>query len=166
MPVYEFYCQDCHRIFNFFSKTVNTSKIPSCPKCGNPALSRRISKFAVTGRAKENSEDDFPIDETKMEKAMMMLAKEAENMPEDDPREGAKLMRRLTEMTGLGLGPGMEEALRRMENGEDPETVEAEMGDVMENGDPFVLPDKAGKKGGNAPLLRGAPKRDDHLYDL
>ena len=35
-------------------------------------------------------------------------------------------MRKLTDVTGLKLGPGMEEALNRMEAGEDPEQVEAD----------------------------------------
>jgi hypothetical protein len=34
MPIYEFYCEDCHTIFNFFSKNVNTTKKPN----GRPAL--------------------------------------------------------------------------------------------------------------------------------
>ncbi len=42
-------------------------------------------------------------------------------------------MRRLFEATGMPVGAGMEEALRRMESGEDPEKIEEEMGDVMED---------------------------------
>ncbi|MFZ2631693.1 MAG: zinc ribbon domain-containing protein [Desulfosalsimonadaceae bacterium] len=163
MPVYEFYCRDCHTVFGFFSGTINTTTVPACPKCGNPKLTRQISRFAVTGSARENTGDDFPVDEGKMERAMMMLAKEAETIPEDDPREAAKLMRRLTDMTGVGLGRGMEEALQRMENGEDPETVEAEMGDTMMDEEPFILP---GKKGKGGAVRTRAPLRDDRLYDL
>jgi len=84
--------------------------------------------FAVTGKASEGGDGDLPIDETKMEKAMEMMTREAENINEDDPRQAAKLMRKLTEMTGVELGGGMQEAIRRMENGEDPEAIEAEMG--------------------------------------
>lgn len=163
MPIYEFYCKDCHTIFNFFSKTVNTKKIPGCPKCPNQKLSRQISLFAVTGRAEENSMDDLPIDESKMEKAMAMMAREAEGMNEDDPRQAARLMRKLTDMTGMGLGPGMEEALARMESGEDPDKIEAEMGDLIDGEEPFVLPDKKGpKRSGKSQ----APGKDDTLYDL
>jgi hypothetical protein len=66
-------------------------------------------------------------------------------------------------MTGMELGAGMEEALRRMERGEDPEQVEAEMGDLLESEDPFVLPEKRGKGARGA---RRAPLRDETLYDL
>ncbi len=164
MPIYEFYCQDCNTLFNFFSKTINTSKIPVCPKCGDRPLSRQMSAFAVTGKAKEDSEmDALPFDESKMEQAMQMLAGEAENIREDDPRQAADLMRKLTNMTGLELGPGMQEALRRMEGGEDPEQIEAEMGDVMTEEEPFLLPGKKGKSGMEK---RKAPVRDETLYDL
>ena len=33
MPIYEFYCRKCNTIYNFFSRSVNTEKIPFCPKC-------------------------------------------------------------------------------------------------------------------------------------
>ena len=164
MPIYEFYCEDCNTIFNFFSKTVNTTKRPKCPKCKTRTLSRQVSVFAVTGRAKEDGDlDDLPFDESKMEKAMHMLAGEADKINEDDPKQAAQLMRKLSDMTGLKLGDGMDEALRRMEKGEDPEQVEAEMGDLLEEEDPFSLPEKKGK---GAKAKPKAPMKDDTLYDL
>ncbi len=164
MPIYEFYCQDCNTIFNFFSKTVNTTKRPKCPGCKTKTLSRQLSAFAFTGKAKEDGDaDDLPFDENKMEKAMHMLAGEADKINEDDPRQAANLMRKLSDMTGLEMGPGMTEALKRMEAGEDPDAIEAEMGDLLEAEEPFLLPDKKGaaKKG-----QRPAPIRDEKLYDL
>jgi len=164
MPIYEFYCEDCNTIFNFFSKSVNTRKKPKCPKCKTQTLSRQMSAFAFTGKAKEDSDmDDLPFDESKMEKAMQMLAGEAENMNEDDPKLAANLMRKLTDMTGMELGPGMQEALQRMEGGEDPEQIEAEMGNLLEEEEPFIL---LGKKGGTGKARRRAPIKDDTLYDL
>lgn len=164
MPIYEFYCSDCNTIFNFFSKTVNTAKKPKCPKCKKKTLSRQVSLFAFTGKAKETGDmDDLPLDESKMERAMQMLAGEADKINEDDPRQAAHLMRKLTDMTGLKLGPGMEEALNRMARGEDPEQIEAEMGDLLEQEDPFELSAK-GEKGGK--VKRAAPMRDETLYDL
>ncbi len=164
MPIYEFYCEDCNTIFNFFSKSVNTTKKPKCPVCRTKTLSRQMSAFAFTGKAKEDSDiDDLPFDEGKMEKAMNMLAGEAENLNEDDPRQAANLMRKLTDMTGMELGPGMQEALKRMEAGEDPDAIEAEMGDLLEDEEPFLMPDK---KGGTNGAKRAAPRRDETLYDL
>ena len=164
MPIYEFYCDHCHTIFNFFSSTVNTRKVPRCPRCKDNKLSRQVSMFAVTGRAREDGDmDDLPFDEGQMEKAMQMMAGEAEKINEDDPRQAAQLMRKLTRMTGLDLGDGMEEALSRMEAGEDPEQIEAEMGDLLEGDDPFQL---KGKKGSSERGRRRAPERDETLYDL
>jgi putative FmdB family regulatory protein len=164
MPIYEFYCEDCHTIFNFFSKSVNTTKKPKCPSCKTKTLSRQMSAFAFTGNAKEDSDmDDLPFDEGKMEKAMNMLAGEAENINEEDPRQAANLMRKLTDMTGMELGPGMQEALKRMEAGEDPDAIEAEMGGLLEDEEPFLMPEKKGRAKG---AKRAAPRRDETLYDL
>jgi len=164
MPIYEFYCEDCNTIFNFFSRSVNTTKKPKCPLCKTKPLSRQMSAFAFTGKAKEDGDmDDLPFDEGKMEKAMNMLAGEAENINEDDPRQAANLMRKLTDMTGMELGSGMQEALKRMEAGEDPDAIEAEMGDLLEDEEPFLMPEK---KGGQKGTKRAAPKRDETLYDL
>lgn len=164
MPMYEFYCTDCNTIFTFFSKTINTQKIPSCPKCKKSELQRMVSRFAVTGQAKEphagDSEmPDLPIDESRMERAMEALASEAENINEDDPRQAANLMRKLTDMTGLKLGDKMEEALCKMESGADPETLEQEMGDIDEN-DLFKF-DSAGRS-----RSKKAPFRDETLYEM
>lgn len=164
MPIYEFFCDDCNTIFNFFSKTVNTKKKPLCPKCGQKKLSRQVSLFAFTGKAtEEGGMEDLPLDESKMEKAMDVLSREVDRIDEDDPRQAANLMRKLTDMTGMELGDSMQEALRRMENGEDPEQVEAEMGDLLEGEDPFLLP---GKKGAKGAATRRAPIKDETLYDL
>ena len=164
MPIYEFYCRDCNTLFNFFSKTINTTKKPKCPKCKTSTLTRQISVVAFTGRAKEDSDmDDLPFDSSKMEQAMQMLAGEADKMNEDDPKQAANLMRKLSDMTGLKLGDGMDEALRRMERGEDPEQVEAEMGDILEEEDPFSLQEKKAK---NIKTRHKEPLRDETLYDL
>jgi putative FmdB family regulatory protein len=164
MPIYEFYCEDCNTIFNFFSRTVNIRKKPKCPRCHNKSLKRQVSVFAFTGKVKEGGDtDDLPVDESKMEQAMMKLAGEAEKMNEDDPRQAANLMRKLSDMTGLELGASMNEALRRMEKGEDPDRIEDEMGHLLEEEDPFCLPDKKGKR---IKTKRAEPNRDETLYDL
>lgn len=163
MPIYEFYCKDCHTLYNFFSRTINTTTSPRCPGCKKDSMTRQVSLFAVTGRASEADDADLPFDERKMEKAMAMLGNEAEHLNEDDPRQAANLMRKLTDMTGMELGPGMQEALRRMEQGEDPDRIEAEMGHLLESEDPFVLPDAKGK---GPAARRSQPAKDDTLYDL
>lgn len=162
MPIYEFYCSNCHMIFNFFSGSVNVETLPDCPKCEKTKLVRKMSTFAISKN--RSAEEDMPmpdLDESKMEQAMNLLASEAEHMDEEDPRQAANLMRKLSDMTGLNLGPGMEEALTRMEAGEDPEEIEAEMGDLLEGEDPFSFKEKTFKQ-----LKKRPPKVDEKLYYL
>jgi hypothetical protein len=126
-----------------------------------------MSVFAkVSGMREEGTDaaaDMPPIDEDRMEKAMAMLAGEADRISEDDPRQAAALMRKLSDATGLNLGPGMEEALRRLERGEDPDRIEEELGDLLEAEEPFLLDGKGpGVKGGKKPR----PRVDETLYDL
>lgn len=167
MPIYEFYCSRCHAIYSFLSKSINTTTAPNCPQCGKRKLRREVSGFAVTGKAgKDDAADDLPIDESKMEDAMASLASEAEGMNEEDPRQAAKLMRKFSQMTGMEMGGGMEEALGRLEAGEDPDVVEKEMGDLMEGEDPFILPGKKGSPAGARKKKRGAPTRDPSLYEM
>ncbi len=162
MPIYEFYCEACNTIYNFFSKSVNTSKRPFCPSCKNTRLQRQMSTFArVSGARDEGQMDDLPIDEAKMEKAIDVLAREAEGMQDDDPRQAARLLRKFSDAAGANLGPGMEEAIRRMEAGEDPDQIEAEMGDLIEQEEPFMF---EGKKGPRP--KRAKPRQDETLYDL
>ncbi|MCK4390781.1 MAG: zinc ribbon domain-containing protein [Desulfobacterales bacterium] len=162
MPIYEFYCEDCNTVFNFFSRSVNITKRPLCPGCKQKKLKRQMSTFArLTGPKEEGDMDDLPIDEAKMGKAMNLLAREAESLNEDDPRQAASLVRKLSDVAGLGFGPGMEEVLKRMEAGEDPEQVEAEMGDVLEHDEPFVIGDKKART-----VKQAIPRRDETLYDL
>jgi putative FmdB family regulatory protein len=160
MPIYEFYCPGCHVLFHFLSRSVNTTKRPLCPRCGKKRLQRQVSLFAVTGRAEEGGEEDLPIDETRLERAMETLAGEAENMDENDPRQAADLMRRMSRMTGMEYGENMEEALRRMEAGEDPEAIEQEMGELLDGEEPLF---------GAAKRVRNraaAPARDETLYEM
>lgn len=165
MPIYEFYCHACNTVFSFFSRRVNPSKLPLCPGCRKPRLRRQVSIFAATGRAKEGGgNDDLPIDESRMERAMNMLEKETTGINEEDPRQAAQLMRKFSDATGLSLGRKAEEALGRLESGEDPEKVEADMGDILDGDEePFLLPGKKGREGSGR---RPPPKRDETLYEM
>ncbi len=165
MPIYEFYCPSCHRIFNFLSRSIETERRPACPKCARPDLSRRVSAFAISkGRKEETQEDPLSkIDESKLESAMESLAGEAEGLNEDDPRQASRLMRKLFEATGMPVGSGMEEALRRMEAGEDMEKIEQDLGDVLEE-DPFT---GGPQPGGTSRLRRMLPPSvDSTLYEM
>jgi len=165
MPIYEFYCSQCHMLFSFFSRTVNTEKRPPCPRCKRE-LERQVSLFAAVGRAEEpgEGEEDLPIDESKMMNAIGELAGQVEGMDEEDPRQAAQLMRRFSKAAGMEFGEGMEEAIHRMESGEDPEAIEAELGDRLENEEPFLTPGSS--SGRRDRRSRPPPGRDETLYEM
>lgn len=169
MPIYEFYCERCHTIYNFHSGRVNTDTVPACPspECDNDALQRQVSLFSISkGRGEGDTADDGlgDIDETKLEQAMMSLAGEVDGIDEDDPKQAARMMRKLFGATGMKLSDGIEEAISRMEAGEDPSRIEEEMGDVLEDQNPFASKSKTILDDLRRKYL--PPKVDEHLYTL
>lgn len=165
MPVYEFYCEDCHTIFSFFSRGINTDKQPDCPKCGKAGLERKMSVFAFSkGRSEDDNDPMANIDENALEKVMGELATEMDGVSEDDPRAMAKMMRKLYDATGMNLGSGVEEAIGRLEAGEDPDKIEAELGDVFDSEAPFAVSAKKQIKDLRNRIL--PPNIDETLYDL
>jgi len=124
-----------------------------------------ISPFSTIGTKKTGNEEqsqDIPIDERKVEEAVSYLASEVQNVDENNPRQAAQLMRKLAKMTGIKFSEGMEEAVNRLEDGEDPEAIEAELGDILEKENPFEFGDKArrGKQRSKPPQV------DNTLYEL
>ena len=160
MPVYEFLCHRCNRIYSFHSFKVESTRIPTCPRCGARDLERVPSRFGVgaSRKAAAPSATGGAGDEEdpRMEREMMKLAAELESMDENDPRQMAAAVRRMTELAGEPVTPAMEEMIRRLEAGEDPEKVEEELGDALE--------DEMGADGGA--LGGGAPDRDEGLYPM
>jgi putative FmdB family regulatory protein len=149
VPIYEFYCADCHTVFSFFSARVAPEARPACPRCGRPELPRRPSRFATIsarGPGEEEGtgglEDQLfgQVDEARLERAFEAMATEFEGLEaggeesEPDPRQMSRALRRFTELTGLEAGPRMREMLDRLERGEDPEALEADLG-TGEDGD-------------------------------
>ncbi len=162
MPIYEFYCENCNMIFSFFSASVNVEKRPMCPRCRVVELQRRMSSFATPKNKGGEDKTGMPgMDEAKREQAMSTLAKEMGRLDENDPRQAANLMRKMADMTGVNPGPAMEEMIARVEAGEDPEQVEAQMEELLESEDPFTSKGKSSRPVKERPLVA-----DDDLYYL
>ena len=165
MPIYEYLCPACNRVYSFLAKTASEEKQPVCPKCGAGDLRKMVSKFAVVGGTKKaeggaDADPDAPpgdgdgldgFDDPRVEREMTRLMQQAEDIDENDPRQLGQLMRRMSEITGEKLDPEMQEAVRRLEAGEDPEKIEEDMGDL--------LGDEEGMGG-------GGPTYDDGLYPM
>ncbi len=166
MPIYEFYCPDCHTVYNFFSARIDTGASPDCPHCQRRRLARKPSTFATLKHQGEGEDagDSFSgLDESKLEGAMESLMQEMGGLEnEEDPRAMGHLMRRFGELSGLEMGDRMEEMIQRMEAGEDPESLEEEMGGDLE-GDDFDDFFKLKKAVG---ARRRRPRVDDELYFL
>lgn len=176
MPIYEFYCADCHVVFNFLARRPDTEKRPACPRCGRPRLSRQISRFSI-GRRRAASggpdePDDLPpdVDEARMERLFDQMARDMEGVDENDPRQMARMLHKLYEAGGLPMGEGMREALRRMEAGEDPDRIEEEMGDLLEEEGSLLDEHFEGEpQGGRLRSLSRRflpPEHDETLYEL
>ena len=182
MPIYEFYCPACNTLFNFFSSRIDTESRPPCPRCGGERLERKPARFAAitrSGGGEEGGDEEafagLGVDEERLGAAFEAAIAEAEGGAEaDDPRQVARIFRRIGETTGLEPGPAMEEMLGRLEAGDDPDRLEEEMGGALagdEDGE------GGGGEGGGDPLAdlfrrkrstarRRAPKRDEELYFL
>ena len=161
MPIYEFLCASCNKIFSFHSFKVATEKVPKCPKCSNADLRRVPSSFGVARTPKasagQGDEAGAGLDDPRMEQEMMRFASELEGMDENDPRAMAAAVRKMTEIAGEPVTPAMEEMIRRLEAGEDPEKVEEELGDALE--------EEMGDEGGGG-FSGAAPTRDSGLYPM
>jgi putative FmdB family regulatory protein len=170
MPIYEFYCQACHAVFNFFSASSAPSARPSCPRCGRLDLPRRPSSFATLRRRAEGEEEGEPsplddLDESRMGAAMDTLMREMGELDDHaDPRKVGAFFRRFSDLAGLEMGPRMEDALARLEAGQEIDELESELDDLGE-GDEGSLDDLFRMKKA-VERRRRRPQVDPELYFL
>jgi putative FmdB family regulatory protein len=114
MPIYEYLCGRCNTIFQFLVRKPSSGTSPVCPGCGKgDRMERVMSAFSVKrGSASMDAIADDP---------------DLAGLETEDPRAMAKAIRRMADEMGEDLGPGVNEALCRLEAGEDPEKVEREL---------------------------------------
>ncbi|HEX8312364.1 MAG TPA: hypothetical protein VF614_13670 [Chthoniobacteraceae bacterium] len=173
MPIYEFFCPETNRIYSFLARSLSyAGKTPRCPDDPKLPMEKMVSSFAVTGRAKEKTAapgGDAALDDPRMERAMAEMERDFGGMDEEnpDPRQLAAMMRKMTALTGEKMPETMNEMIRRMEAGEDPEKLEAEYGDALEDFDPGAGGGEKGEDGGEVKARRRAPAtRDPVLYEM
>ncbi|HUJ44074.1 MAG TPA: FmdB family transcriptional regulator [Opitutaceae bacterium] len=194
MPIYEYYCPDNHKIYQFYAKTFAQGQtVPPCPD--NPAFRMRriLSPFTLARRARKSADARPGVEgpgpketapggdaaaDARMEAAMSAMEGEFANVDENDPRAMGRMMRRMTELTGEKLDDKMEEVVRKLEEGADPDGLEEELGDAFgEDAGPEAPPGENPPGAGAGPaagsqearprfrLRRGPPRRDPKLYD-
>lgn len=159
MPIYEYLCRDCNTVYQFYSRTMSPKAPPACPKdTAHAALEKQMSGFAFHGssaKSKGDAATDGPENPGTMAQVEHLMG-QMEGIDENDPRAVGRLMRRMSEITGEGMkDPSMEEAIRRLEGGEDPERVEELMETAFQEGDTTA--------GGGS---YGAPNLDNSIYDM
>jgi putative FmdB family regulatory protein len=166
MPIYEFACPKCRRIFSFLSKRVKPDGLPVCPKCGNKKLSKQISRFAMSRGLKEpaagsagGDEGGPPMpdfDDPRVARAMAEMERDMEHLDENNPRHMARMIKKMKDLMPPGSMPKeLDTAIKRLEAGEDPEKIEADLGDVL--GDFMGGPESGASGGGYT--------KDSGLYD-
>jgi putative FmdB family regulatory protein len=141
MPIYEFACPRCRRIFSFLSKRLNPDRLPVCPKCGSKKMSKQISRFALSKGLKEPAAGsdvagDGPLlpdmEDPRVERAMMEMERDMERLDENNPRHMAHMMKKMKDLMPPGSVPKeLDTAIKRLEAGEDPEKIEADLGGVL-----------------------------------
>jgi hypothetical protein len=192
MPIYEYYCPDNHTIYQFYAKTIAQGQMtPRCPDNPKFRMKKVVSAFAITsGGAKDESAEPKPdatasgdpAEDARMEAAMSAMEGEFANVDENDPKAMAKMMRRMSELTGEKIDGEMEEVVRKLEEGADPDSLEEQLGggdeaaggmDDPYGGDMGMGMGPGGEGGAPDPkeprhrfrVRRRAPRRDPKLYD-
>jgi hypothetical protein len=144
-------------------------KVPRCPDDPGFPMEKRVSRFSVTSAARGDegegeAEDELlaGMDEGKMEALMMEMEREMGGMDEEnpDPRQLGKFMRKMADAMGGRVPDAMEEMIVRLEKGEDPDALEDEYGDALDDDDLLDAFKKARK------LRRSQPTRDPKLYEM
>jgi hypothetical protein len=171
MPIYEFYCPENNKIYQFYARTLAQGKVvPKCPDNPRYAMRKMLSAFAVTGSGSAEGAEggaggtDDPAPDARMAAAMGQMEREFTSVDENDPRAMGRMMRRMADLTGERIDGDMEEVVRKLEEGADPESLEEQLG--------ADVPDKTGeatKSEGDDKrhrrARRAAPARDPKLYD-
>lgn len=172
MPIYEYYCLDNHTIYQFYAKTLAQGQtVPKCPE--NPAfrMQKIVSSFAINSGGKKSDAEPAnaagetgggdPAEDARMEAAMSAMEKEFANVDENDPRAMARMMRRMADLTGEKIDGEMEEVVRKLEEGADPDSLEDQLGEGGEEGG--GMDDPLGE-GGGLPDPKAEPKEKKHRF--
>jgi hypothetical protein len=187
MPIYEFMSRDTGKIYSFFAHSPSyAEKTPNCPDGKKYKMEKVMSGFSITGKNEEPPEvsgvggvddpdDPFAgMDPNQVEKVMKELEGAMGGMDEDnpDPKQMGQLMRKMCEMTGESMDEPMEEVVRKLEEGADPDELEDRMGDFMGDEEPGGASNseqddpKESVKSRLKRMMRKKMVRDPELYEF
>jgi hypothetical protein len=172
MPIYEFYCPDNNRIYQFYARTLAQGQgVPACPDNPKFRMQKLLSAFAVGGGAGKGEGDaggdaaaGAPSD-ARMEAAMGAMEREFSSVDENDPKAMGRMMRRMAEITGERIDGDMEEVVRKLEEGADPDSLEEQLGAEGPEGTGEPAGDGAPAAHSRPRARKAVPTRDPRLYD-
>ena len=123
MPRYGYHCQNCGKKFRIFQSYADYGVVTiHCPFCESADLKRLIDRIRVL------KSEDARLDDME---SMFGDPESLEGL-EDDPRAMGRMIRKMSEEMGEDLGPEFDEVVERLEKGQSPEDIEADMPDLSE----------------------------------
>lgn len=121
MPTYDFVCNKCNQRFDVFLTFAEYDKTKvSCVHCKSKDVRRRMTKVRIAkseDSRMESMANDFAGFETM----------------DDDPKEMARMMKKMGNEMGEELPPEFNEVVDRLESGQSPDEIESaipDLGDV------------------------------------
>jgi putative FmdB family regulatory protein len=115
MPVYEYWCHDCHCKVSVYLKGFSGTGEVVCPQCSGKHLTRLFSTFAVRKTDKDFYDDI--LSDNQLTRGMLA----------NDPRALAEWSRRFEGRAGTQISPEYEEMTERLERGENWQKLATEM---------------------------------------
>jgi putative FmdB family regulatory protein len=96
MPIYEYQCRSCRKIFSRLVLGASSAQQPACPKCGSAQLDRLMSRFATAQSG-----------ERRMEK--LADPSSFSGLDENDPSSVARWAKKMGREMGDEAGEGFDE---------------------------------------------------------
>ncbi len=154
MPIYEYYCAQCHGRFSHLAKSIGADA-PACPRCGNAAVERLISAASVLHSSEHHT---------------AQLRADRQGIDADDPQAIAQFLKdsgRLADSDGLYGSRAYRELIDRRAAG----AGEADVADLVDDLAAEMRPAEATQMSGavmfseqveNRMQAEGPPERHDH----
>ena len=112
MPIYEYKCQDCGRIFDLLVRNDRQAKEPQCKHCDSTALKRLISRPGLVRSSQaEGSGELHPV----------------------DPRRAVENLSRTYDKSGIDPGKGFDEVAHRAAAGDHPRELKEAVKEARKN---------------------------------
>ena len=179
MPIYEYYSPDTHKIYKFYATSISQKDvIPKCPDGDQHRMERSLSAFAITGKTRKSKkegekplsmdDDDIDMTDPRVQSLMKEMERTVDGMDPDnpDPRVMGSLLRKMGDTMGEKFDDQMEEVVRKLEEGADPDSLEGDLDGVLgeDGGDPYGDPMGMAGMGGMGPGMGppdpNAPKEE------